>query len=167
MVHSRTSGGHEGHKSAHVTDATKVTCPYCGGTQFMLCTTMDDPNDITGDTTFAALLLTIAGGSFQGFVALCKQCGHEHCPLWYCTDVAASNGTTLTMTNLDQATTANLMVGLYLIPCVGTDVGKYFIVSTNTAAAPTVITPTVAPNADGDGIWIITNILPLGLTVAS
>jgi len=157
----------EGSKSTHVLDAAKLSCPYCGGTKCMLTGTMDDPNDIIGDTVFAALLLTITGGSFQGLVALCAQCGHEWVPLWYCFDVAASNGTTLTMTNLDQATTANLMAGLYLIPMVGTDVGKYFIVDTNTAATPTVITPTVAPNADGDGIWMITNILPLGLTAAS
>lgn len=167
MARARTSGGHEGLQTAHVKDTTKIVCDYCGGTQFHISNLMDDPNDIADDTTFAALLLTIGGGSFQGLVASCKHCGHEKIPLWYCIDVAASNGTTLTMTNLDQATTANLMAGLYLIPCVGTDVGKYFIVSTNTAAAPTVITPTVAPNADCDGIWIITNILPLGLTVAS
>jgi len=157
----------EGPESTHVTDAYKIKCPYCGGVKMMLSNLMDDPNDITGDTDFAALLLTITGGSFQGLVALCLQCGHEYVPYWRCQDVAASNGTTLTMTNLDQATTANLMAGLYLIPCVGTDVGKYFIVDTNTAAAPTVITPTVAPNADCDGIWIITNILPLGLTEAT
>lgn len=157
----------EGQESSHVTDSAKLSCPYCGGTECQLTGLMDDPNDITQDTVFAALLLTISGGHFHGLVALCSQCGHEWVPLWYCIDVAASDAGALTMTNLDQATTADLMAGLYLIPCVGTDVGKYFIVDTNTAAAPTVITPTVAPNADCDGIWIITNILPLGLTAAS
>lgn len=128
---------------------------------------MDDPNDIDRDLDFAALLLTITGGSIQGLVAMCLHCGNEFVPFWRLQDVGASDGTAVTMTNLDQATTADLMAGLYMIPMVGTDVGKYFIAATNTAAAPTVITPTVAPNADCDGIWIITNILPLGLTAAS
>lgn len=148
-----------------VADSTKIQCPYCNGVYFQLSSTMDDPADLE-DTIFDALLISCTGGSFQGLVAAC-HCGRHFAPLWYCFDVAASNGTTLTMTNLDQATTANLMAGLYLIPMVGTDVGKYFVVDTNTVATPTVITPTVAPNADGDGIWMITNILPLGLTAAS
>jgi hypothetical protein len=129
--------------------------------------TIDDPNDITQDTAFAALKLTIAGGVFFGIVTMCAQCGHEQVPFWYCCDVAASNAGTLTMTNLDQATTANLMAGLYCYPLAGTDIGKYFVIATNTAAAPTVITPTVAPNADCDGYWVITNLLPVGLTAAS
>lgn len=157
----------EGTQSSHVKDSTKIACKYCGGVDTMLSSLMDDPNDITGDTDFAALLLSITGGSFQGLVGLCSQCGHEWVPLWYCIDVGASDGTAVTMTNLDQATTANLMAGLYAIPCVGTDIGKYFTIATNTAAAPTVITPTIAPNIDSDGIWIITNILPFGLTAAS
>ena len=157
----------EGIASAHVPDSTKICCPRCNSTLLYLSSVLDDPNDIVRDAVFKALKLTITGGHFHGLVALCHNCGNEFVPFWYLFDVAASNGTTLTMTNLDQATTANLMAGLYLIPCVGTDVNKYFIAGTNTAAAPTVITPTVAPNADGDGIWMITNILPLGLTVAS
>lgn len=157
----------QGTESEHVVDSTKIVCSYCGSPELMLSSLMDDPNDITEDTEFAALLLTITGGTIQGLVGLCPNCGHEQVPYWRLQDVGASNGTTVTMTNLDQATTANLMAGLYMIPMVGTDVGKYFIVNTNTAAAPTVITPTVAPNADCDGIWIITNVLPFGLTVAS
>jgi len=153
--------------STFVIDSQKVVCPYCNGTQMMLSNLMDDPNDITQDTVFAALLISITGGSIQGLVALCKHCGHTHVPLWYLFDVSASTGASQVMTNLDQATTANLLAGKYMIPCVGTDVGKYFIVASNTAAAPTTITLTVAANNDCDGIWMLTNILPLGLTVAS
>lgn len=157
----------EGITSTHVPDSTKILCPRCNSSLLYLSSTLDDPNDITKDLIFAALLLSITGGSIQGLVALCHNCGNEFVPLWYLFDVGASAGGAVTMTNLDQATTADLMVGLYMIPLVGTDVGKYFIVATNTAAAPTVITPTVAPNIDCDGIWMITNILPLGLTLAS
>ena len=66
------------------------------------------------------------------------------------------------MTDLVQATTANLMAGLYMIPMVGTDVEKYFIIATITAADPTVIKPTIAPNIDYDGLLMITNRLPVG-----
>ena len=157
----------EGIESDHVLDAAKIVCPYCGGVKMMLTTLMDDPNDITEDTDFAALLITIGGGSIQGLVALCVQCGHEHVPYWRLQDTGANTGAATTMTNLDQATTANLLVGLYMIPMVGSDIGKYFIIASNTAAAPTIITTTVAPNDDSDGLWILTNILPLGLTVGS
>lgn len=156
----------EGPVSKHVPDSTKIVCPRCNSSNFQLSSTLDDPNDIVKDEVFKALLLTITGGSIQGLVALC-HCGNEFVPLWYLLDVGtAAVGGVITMTNLDQATTADLMAGLYAIPMVGTDVGKYFIVASNTAAAPTVITMTVAPNADSDGIWMITNILPLGLTAA-
>ena len=158
----------EGITSSHVPDSTKICCPRCNSTLLYLSSTLDDPNDITRDLDFAALLITFASGkSCQGLVALCHNCGNEFVPFWYLLDVVDSNGTTLTMTNLDQATTANLLAGVYMICLAGTDVGKYFIVGTNTAAAPTVITTTVAPNADADGYFIITNILPVGFTVAS
>lgn len=158
----------QGTESEHVVDSTKIVCSYCGSPELMLSTLMDDPNDISEDTDFAALKLTITGGSFQGLVGLCPNCGHEQVPYWRLQDVGTTAvGGAVTMTNLDQATTADLMLGLYCIPCVGTDIGKYFVVDSNTAAPPTVITMTVAPNADSDGIWIITNILPFGLTAAS
>ena len=157
----------EGPASLHVPDSTKIVCPRCNGVHFMLSSTLDNPNDITQDLDFAALLLSITGGSIQGFVALCTECGNEFVPLWYLFDVGANTGAATTMTNLDQATTADLMAGLYAIPFVGSDIGKYFIIATNTVATPTIITTTIAPNDDSDGLWMITNILPLGLTVAT
>jgi len=157
----------EGPVSDHVPDSTKIVCPRCNSSSFQISSTLDDPNDITEDEVFAALLLSITGGSIQGLVALC-HCGNEFVPYWRLQDVGTTAvGGVVTMTNLDQATTANLMAGLYAIPCVGSDVGKYFVIASNTAVAPTVITMTVAPNADSDGLWIITNILPVGLTAAS
>ena len=128
---------------------------------------IDDPNDVTTDYDFADLLLTASGTHFLGQVVLCKQCGLQQVAWWMIVDTVASNGTTLTCTDLDQATTANLMVGLYVICEVGTDTDKYFTIATNTAAAPTVITTSVAPNADFDGLAIITNWVPTGYTAAS
>jgi len=160
----------QGIESDHVTDATKIVCSYCGSPELMLSSTMDDPNDITEDTDFAALLITFASGkSCQGLVGLCPNCGHEQVPFWYLLDVGTSNGTTITMTNLDQATTANLLADYYMIylGADATDKGKYFTIASNTAAAPTVITPDGTVNANSDGWFLITNILPLGLTLAT
>jgi hypothetical protein len=155
--------------AGHVIDSGKYQCTNCNGSKFYISKTIDDPNDITQDTTFADKLLTITGGVFLGLVGMCAQCGHEQVIWWMCFDVAASNAGALTMTNLDQSTTANLMAGLYMV-YLGSDAndqGKYFIVATNTAAAPTVITPTIAPHNDSDGVWMITNLLPVGYTAAT
>lgn len=158
----------EGPVSPLVADSTKYQCSNCNGSKFYISTTLDDFNDVAQATTEAALLLTNAGGKgIQAEVLLCVQCGHQQVSWWVIFDVGTTNAGAVTMTDLVQATTANLMAGLYMIPMVGTDVEKYFIVATNTAADPTVITPTVAPNNDSDGLWMITNRLPVGYTVAS
>ena len=156
----------EGAESTHVLDAAKKRCNYCGGTQFMISTTLDNFNDITGSDG-ADLSLTNAGAQdIQAEVLLCKQCGHEDTGLWYIIDVGAATAAAITMTNL-VATVANGLAGCYAIPLAGTDVGKYYIISSNTAADPTVITVSVATNGDEDGYYIITNRLPVGLTAAS
>jgi len=149
----------------HVIDSAKFQCSHCNGSKFYISKTIDDPNDITQDTDFAALLLTAAGTPFFGLVCMCAQCGVEQVPFWYLCDVGTVGTTAITMTHLDQSTTADLMAGLYMYPLVGTDIGKYFVIATNTAAAPTVITPTTNPADDGDGYWVITNLLPVGLTL--
>ena len=159
----------EGPVSVHVTDATKYQCPRCGSSRIQLRFTYLDPNLITDDETFAALLITFASGtSAQGIVALC-HCGKEWVPFWYVFDVGASNGTAITMTNLVQATTANLLADYYLIylGTNATDKGKYFTIASNTAADPTVITPDGSLHADTDGMFALTNILPLGFTLAT
>jgi hypothetical protein len=158
----------EGPVSPLVTDSAKYQCSRCNGSKFYISKTLDNFNDVAGATTEAALLLTNAGGKdIQALVGLCVQCGAEQVLWWVIFDVGTTNAGATTMTDLVQATTADLMAGLYGIPMVGTDVEKYFIVSTNTAADPTVITWTVAPNNDSDGLWMITNRLPVGYTVAS
>lgn len=158
----------EGAVSPLVIDSEKYQCSHCNGVEFMISKTLDNFNDVKLATREAALLLTNAGGKdIQSLVGLCAQCGHEQVLWWIINDVGTTNAGAVTMTDLVQATTADLMVGLYMIPMVGSDVEKYFIIATNTAADPTVITPTVAPNNDSDGLWMITNRLPVGYTAAS
>ena len=159
----------EGPVSTHVTDATKLQCPVCGGSKIYLSSLMDDGNDITTDTRFAALYVTITGGNICGLVGLCVQCGKEWVPMWYILDIATgAAAAAVTMTNLD-ASVANGLTGAYAIylDAAGTDTGLYYVVASNTAAPPTVITMTIATNNDEVGYWMITNILPLGLTAAS
>ena len=153
----------EGPASLHVPDSTKIVCPRCNSSLFQLSKTLDDPNDITNDLVFTALLLSITGGSFQGQVALCT-CGNEFIPLWYCFDVAAADGTTTpALTNLDAAV-ANGLAGFWWVILQGADIGKYVRIASNTLAAPTVVTLDFLTNADGDGYVMITNIEPIGLT---
>ncbi len=154
----------EGSKGAIVTDSVKYKCEYCGGVSFMISTTLDDINDVAGDN--ADLGLTITGGSIQSLPLRCNQCGHEQTIILSIFDVSASTGTSQVMSNLDSSV-LNSLAGLYMIPMVGTDVGKYFIIASNTLNPPTTIILTVAANDDADGIWMITELLPVGLTVAT
>jgi len=160
----------EGPVSPLVTDVMKFQCENCNGSKFYISTTLDDPNDVVQAEIFAALLITYASGtSAQGIVALCVQCGHQQVPYWAVYDVGASDGTKIIMTNLDQATTANLLADYYLV-YLGTDAtdkGKYFTIASNTAAAPTHITPDGTLNAATDGMFMLTNILPVGFTLAT
>jgi len=161
----------EGAVSAHVTDATKIVCPHCGGVEIMLSNLMDDPIDIDDDT-YKALMIE-SDNPVMGLVGLCAQCGQEWIPMWYTLDIVATDGTDMTMTafntDRDPGSGANavedLLAGCYMI-YVGDDVNNrmaYVTIATNTAADPAVITPQ-AHHADQDGVWIITNVLPLGLT---
>lgn len=162
----------EGPESSHVTDATKMSCPNCGGVKIMLSNLMDDPIDITGDTRFAALMIE-SDDPIMGLVGLCVQCGHEWVPIWYTIDTIDTDGTAMTCTafNTDRNdgsganATTNLCAGLYLICFVdgNADEGKYVTIATNTAADPAILTANAHTNT-ADGIWLITNVLPLGLT---
>ena len=161
-----------GAESVHVKDSTKIKCPRCQSCSVALSSLMDDPNDITEDEDFAALYVTntAAGYGIQGFVGLCNSCGHEWVPLWYMFDIATGAATkAVTFTNIVTTSAANLLAGLYCVPldAAGTDIGKYYIVESNTKADPAVISMTVATNDNETGMWMITNILPLGRTAAS
>ena len=157
----------EGPESAHVLDAAKFRCTHCGGSKMYISKTIDDPNDIVRDTVFAAYDITCAGGHFQGIVCLCVQCGHEQVPYWWVEDTAACTGAALIMVNLD-AGSANTLADLYMIPTVGTNYATtlYSVIASHTANAPTTITLDVASSDDSeDGVWILTNWLPVGWTL--
>lgn len=143
----------EGAIGAILTDVLKEVCENCNGVEFMFSLTFDDVNDVKGD--LADLGITCTGGIICGLVLMCAQCGHEQTRLAWIADIAASDGTALTMTNLDSSV-ANNLAGYFAICLVGTDVGKVFTIASNTAAAPTVITTSVAPNLDADGYFLIT-----------
>lgn len=168
----------EGITSLQVPDSTKIVCPRCNSSLWYISSVLDDPIDLVKqDPVFAALMIVAAGAHFCGLVALCHNCGQEFSPIWYIFDVGASDGAAITMTHLDTNrnpgtganATADLLEGLFMIFC-GDDVndtGEYFTIITNTAASPAVITPTVAPNAGSDGLYMITNLLPVGMTAAA
>lgn len=156
----------EGITSPQVPDSTKICCPRCNSTLLYLSSVLDDPNDIVRDLIFAAYDITFASGtSCQGLVALCHNCGNEFVPFWMIFDVATTDGAFVsTMTNLD-AGTANTLAGLYGWLLVGTDVEKYCVIASHTAAGPTVITWAAnKPAADTDGYIVISNFLPVGFT---
>ena len=155
----------EGIQSSHVKDATKLSCPYCGGVEVMLSSLMDDPNDITNDSVFAALDITMgAGQDFIGLVGLCAQCGHEWVPIWYAIDTGTFDGAKACVgTNLDCGT-ANTLAALFLMILVGTDKGKYIVAGNHTAASPTTFTMPYNVANDADGFFMITNIEPIGWT---
>lgn len=158
----------EGPISALVPDSTKYQCSNCNGVKFSISTTLDNFNDVVQATVEAAYFVTNAGGKdIQGEVALCLQCGNEQVLWWIIIDVGSTTGAATTMTDMVTTEAADLLAGLYGIPMVGTDVEKYFIVLSNTEADPTVITWTVTPNTDADGMWMLTNRLPVGYTVAT
>jgi len=155
----------EGITSPQVPDSTKICCPRCNSTLLYLSSVLDNPNDITRDLLFAALDLTKGAGTDPiGLVALCHNCGNEFVPLWYIFDVATFDGATeCVMTDLDVGV-ANNLAGLFVCVLVGTDRGKYVAVASNTAADPTTITTAFNVNNDGDGLVMVTNIEPIGLT---
>lgn len=158
----------EGIQSKLIKDTTKVGCWYCGGTSFIPSSLLDDGND-TADTNFSALSVTISGGSIQGLIGICSECGQENVIDWHIRDIATGCvGAAVTFTNLD-ASVADGLTGYYAIyhDAAGTDTGLYYVIASNTEAAPTVVTMTIATNDDETGYWTIQKYLPLGLTAAS
>jgi len=155
----------EGITSPQVPDSTKIVCPRCNSTLFYVSSTLDDPNDIDKDREFAdADISKGAGTDIIGQVALCHNCGNEFVPLWYVFDVGTFNGTTgLTGTDLDSGVINNL-AGFFVCILVGTDIGKYVEIASNSVADPTAIVLAFNVNNDADGIFMVTNIEPIGLT---
>ncbi len=155
----------EGITSPHVLDSTKIVCPRCNSVLLYLSSVMDDPNDIVRDLGFAAADISKgAGTDILGLVVLCHNCGNEFVPLWYVFDIGTFNGTTgLTGTDLDSGVINNL-AGFWVCILVGTDIGKYVEIASNSVADPTAIVLAFNVNNDADGIFMVTNIEPIGLT---
>ncbi|KKL04672.1 hypothetical protein LCGC14_2613710, partial [marine sediment metagenome] len=158
----------EGPVSALVPDSSKYQCSNCNGVKFSVSKTLDDFNDVVQATVEAALDITAAGAPILGEVALCLQCGNEQILWWMILDTVVATGAALVMTNLD-AGTANTLAGYYAIPTTGTlfAATKYDTIASHTAAAPTTLTLDTGSDNSEDGIWVITNRLPTGWTLAS
>ena len=156
----------EGIKTALLPDTSKKACDYCGGTSFHINDTVcDDPADVAGATVFAAADITKGAGTDPlAQVLSCAQCGHEQIGIVNIFDVAAFDGATAcVMTDLDIGV-ANNLATWFVCVLVGTDIGKYVAIASNTAADPTTITLAFNVNTDGDGIVMVTNLEPVGLT---
>ena len=67
----------EGAISAHVTDLTKLVCPFCGGPELMLTSVMDDQGDIYTSANKDWDISNGDGSDIQCLVALCTGCGVE------------------------------------------------------------------------------------------
>ena len=85
-------------------------------------------------------------------------------PFWIIFDVGAFDGTTGVVPVDLVATVANGLTGLFLGILLGTDVGKYVAIATNSIADPTVIATAFNVNTDADGMCFITNRAPIGFT---
>ena len=155
----------EGPTSVHVLNPTKILCPRCNSAFWQISSVMDDPADITQDLDFAAADISKGAGTDPiGLVAVCLTCGNEFVPLIYIFDVGTFNGTTgLTGTDLDSGVINNL-AGWFVCILVGTDIGKYVEVASNSVADPSAIVLAFNVNNDADGIFMITNVEPIGLT---
>lgn len=161
MARARASGGHEGPQFNHITDTNKRICERCGGTAFCILSSHADPNsnlDTTSASTFADYAITATGNHINGTVYGCLQCGQEQADFWI-TDTGAATGTAITLTDVD-ASGADGLEGCYLICHDGTDAKKYYTISSNTAASPTVCTVSVSTNDDEDGTYVLTNVKP-------
>lgn len=136
-----------------LTDALKEVCEHCNGVEFMFSMTFDDINDVAGE--LKALGITCTGGIISGLVVMCARCGHEQTRLAFILDkIKVVAAAAITMEHLDSSIINNL-AGYFVIALGGTDAMKVFTVASNTVAAPTVITLTVAPNADTDEQYVL------------
>lgn len=152
----------EGAEHSFVVDTNKFACSYCQGTTVQVSKLGDEPEDVTEDSDFSDLGLENATYR-TATVGLC-QCGHSRLLTIQLFDTLVADGTTTpALTNLD-ATVANGLAGWFLVVLIGTDVGKYVLIDSNTVATPTVPTLAFAVDTDADGICYFTNVEPVGLT---
>lgn len=132
-----------------LTDANKLQCEFCNGTTFQVGDQGDENTDMPADTKAYAM------GNDAGYdkivIPFLCQCGRVSGKLLYVYDVCTARGaTTFTGTNLDAAV-ANIFKGCFLIVLGGTDKDKWFPITANSLASPTVFTVTGTPNLDAIG----------------
>ena len=170
MARARSSGGHEGHQSALMTDANKCVCDRCNGTKFHVNVELDANTDMDARANCYAGLGTNAGGPAINVLKMqCTQCGLDQGRAVLIVDkIKTVAGQVLTMEHLDSSVENNL-AGFYCVitdTASPTDPWKYMTIVSNTAAAPTLITVSETPNADADEEYIIImNFKPAALTV--
>ena len=139
----------EGPVHALLTDLNKIQCEFCNGTMFQVGDQGDENTDFPADTRVYAM------GNDAGFdkiaIPFLNQCGKISGKLLYVYDVCTARGaSTFTGTNLDAAV-ADIFKGSFLIVLGGTDKDKWFPITANSLASPTVLTVTGTPNLDAIG----------------
>ena len=130
-------------------DANKQQCEFCNSTTFQVGDLGDENTDFPADTRVYAM------GNDAGFdkiaIPFLSQCGKISGKLFYVYDVCTARGaSTFTGTNLDAAV-ANIFTNSFLIVLGGTDKDKWFPITANSLASPTVFTVTGTPNIDAIG----------------
>lgn len=145
-------GNEEGALHRLLTDANKFTCERCNGTQFYVGGPATDENTDLAANTKAYLwensTPTLPYGNMNTVLMLCAQCGFMQGKLAFAFDVCSAMATPAVTTTHIAAVAANGLAGLYLTPLGGTSKGVSFVIASNTAADPTVITVTGAINDD-------------------
>ena len=136
----------EGPINALLIDVNKMQCEFCNGTTFQVGDLGDENTDFPTDTR-AYAMGNDAGYDKIAIPFLC-QCGRATGKLLYVYDVCTARGaTTFTGTNLDAAV-ADIFKGSFLIVLGGTDKDKWFLITANSVATPTVLTVVGTPNID-------------------
>ena len=139
----------EGPAHRLLTDLNKMQCEFCNGSSFQVGDQGDENTDFDEDTRVYAM------GNDAGFdkiaIPFLCNCGKQSPKILYVYDVCTARGaSTFTGTNLDAAV-ADIFAGMFLIVLGGTDKDKWFPITANSLASPTVLTVTGTPNIDAIG----------------
>ena len=143
-------GNQEGAIHSLLADSNKIRCERCYGTQFYVGGPATDENtDLPAQTDAYAWensAPTLPHGNMNTVVMMCSQCGFLMGKLAFCFDVCSAMTTPAVTATHIAGVAANGLAGLYVTPLGGTSAGVSFVIASNTAADPTVITVTGAIN---------------------
>ena len=144
-----TKANIEGPVNKLLTDANKMQCEFCNGSTFQVGDLCDENTDFP--TVCRCYDMEHDAGYDKIVIPFLCQCGKISGKLLYVYDVCTARGlSSFTGTNLDAAV-ANSLKGSFLIVLGGTDKDKWFPITANSAADPTVLTVTGTPNLDAIG----------------